>query len=58
MMYWIDVKDGENAQEMGVNANMLGKEELRGRGRRGSSLRLTMSLMSMDLETMMMHDAS
>ena len=29
-MYWMDVKDGENAKEMGVNANMLGKVDLVG----------------------------
>lgn len=33
-MYWIDAKEGENAKEMGVNANMLGKEEVRGLERR------------------------
>ena len=32
VMYWVDakVKDGEEAKEMGVNANMLGKEEVGG----------------------------
>jgi hypothetical protein len=30
MMYWTDAKEGENAEEMGVNANMLGKEVVSG----------------------------